>query len=146
MNNYSIAQEASETAANSFGSAMREQEKYSESLQARINRLSNAFTSLAVSAGDALISDTLIIATEEFGNFLQTTGKVVDIIGVLPVILGVAGTSVALLSKNVRGLAVALSTGNVSMLGTRAAALGIEAGMSRAAIATTLLKQLCEDY
>lgn len=140
MNNYSIAQEASETAANSFGSAMREQEKYSESLQARINRLSNAFTSLAVSAGDALISDTLIIATEEFGNFLQTIGKVVDIIGVLPVILGVAGTSVALLSKNVRGLAVALSTGNVSMLGTRAAALGIEAGMSRAAIATTLFK------
>ncbi|MED3792319.1 phage tail tip lysozyme [Niallia alba] len=140
MNNYSIAQEASETAANSFGSAMREQEKYSESLQARINRLSNAFTSLAVSAGDALISDTLIVATEEFGDFLKTTGDVIDVIGVLPIVMGTAGVATVLLSKNVRGMSTALLTGNVSLAGTATSLFGLEAGMSRAAIATAVFK------
>ncbi|WP_438285743.1 phage tail tape measure protein [Bacillus altitudinis] len=70
-------QDAANTAANSMGSAWKEQEKYADSLQARINRLQNTVTEFAVAASDAFISDGLIASTEALGNFMGlTTGLV----------------------------------------------------------------------
>ncbi len=60
-----------------MGSAWKEQEKYADSLQARINRLQNTVTEFAVAASDAFISDGLIASTEALGNFMGlTTGLV----------------------------------------------------------------------
>ncbi|WP_182103207.1 phage tail tip lysozyme [Niallia taxi] len=140
LNNYDIAKEASETAANSFSSSAQEQERYADSLTARLAVLQNKFTELAVSAGNAIISDSFITATSTLGDFLQTVTVVVEKVGFLPVVLGGAATAVALMSKNTRALAVALATGNVSALGLTGTTLGLQAGMTRAAMATTLLK------
>ncbi|WP_325169598.1 transglycosylase SLT domain-containing protein [Bacillus sp. Au-Bac7] len=140
LNNYDIAKEAADTAANSFGSSAQEQERYADSLAARLDVLSNKFTELAVSAGNAVITDSFIASTAILGDFLQSVTAVVDTVGLLPVVLGAAGFAVGLFSKTARGLAVALATTKIEMLGTTAASLGLEAGMSRAAIATTLFK------
>ncbi|WP_306453716.1 phage tail tape measure protein, partial [Bacillus licheniformis] len=84
MNQFQLAQDSATTAAESTGSAWKEQEKYSESLQARINRLSNAWTELGLAAGDAVISDGIIALTESLKDLLQLGTGITKTIGFLP--------------------------------------------------------------
>jgi len=140
MNNFSIAQDSATTAAESTGSAWKEQEKYSESLQARINRLSNAWTELGLAAGDAVISDGIIALTESLKDLLQLGTGITKTIGFLPSIFALVSTATLLLSKNVRTLATTLVLGTSAMRQETLASIGLSTGMTRAAVASNLLK------
>src|SRR5690606_5196404 len=54
MNNWQMAVDATSTAYTSQGSAMRENDQYLKSFEARINQLKNSFTDLALAVGDAV--------------------------------------------------------------------------------------------
>ncbi|MCY8301588.1 phage tail tape measure protein [Bacillus spizizenii] len=136
MNNFSIAQNAAATAANSAGSAWSEQEKYADSLQARLNKLQNKFTELAIAAGDAFISDGLIATTSALGDLLGAISSVVKGIGFLPTAFMTANFALVAFNKNMRLLQTAMIFGAGSLTETQRAAIGLEAGMSRATIAT----------
>nr|WGE07103.1 phage tail tape measure protein [Bacillus subtilis] len=136
MNNFSIAQNAATTAANSAGSAWSEQEKYADSLQARLNKLQNKFTELAIAAGDAFISDGLIATTSALGDLLGAISSVVKGIGFLPIAFMTANFALVAFNKNMRLLQTAMVLGAGSLTETQRATIGLEAGMSRATIAT----------
>lgn len=87
MNNWQMAVDATKTAVNSEGSAMRENAKYLESFEARINTLKNSFTELASAVGDAVLSGSMVAVISGLASLAQTAVKVVDSIGVLPVTL-----------------------------------------------------------
>ncbi|MCY7552865.1 phage tail tape measure protein, partial [Bacillus safensis] len=106
LNNYSIYQDAANTSANSMGSAWKEQEKYADSLQARINRLQNTVTEFAVAASDAFISDGLIASTEALGNFMGLTTGLVKNIGFLAPAFGTATVATLLFSNALRTTAM----------------------------------------
>ncbi|MCY8835485.1 phage tail tape measure protein, partial [Bacillus atrophaeus] len=136
MNNFSIAQNAAATAANSTGSAWSEQQKYADSLQARLNKLQNKFTELAVASGDAFISDGLINAVSVVGDLLKAVTSAVKGIGFLPIAFMTANFAVVGFNKNMRLLQTAMIFGANSLTEAQRAAIGIEAGMTRATIAT----------
>ncbi|NMP64088.1 phage tail tape measure protein, partial [Bacillus velezensis] len=136
MNNFSIAQNAATTAANSAGSAWSEQQKYADSLQARINTLQNKFTELAIASGDAFVSDGLIAAVSVAGNALSAISGLVKGIGFLPIAFMTANLAVVGFNKNIRALQTALIFGAESLTETQRATLALQSGMSRAAIAS----------
>ncbi|MFG6672573.1 transglycosylase SLT domain-containing protein, partial [Bacillus subtilis] len=120
----------------SAGSAWSEQEKYADSLQARLNKLQNKFTELAIAAGDAFISDGLIATTSALGDLLGAISSVVKGIGFLPTAFMTANFALVAFNKNMRLLQTAMVFGAGSLTETQRAAIGLEAGMSRATIAT----------
>ncbi|NMP62849.1 phage tail tape measure protein, partial [Bacillus velezensis] len=136
MNNFSIAQNAATTAANSTGSAWSEQQKYADSLQARLNKLQNKFTELAVASGDAFISDGLINAVSVVGDLLKAVTSAVKGVGFLPIAFMTANFAVVGFNKNMRLLQTAMIFGANSLTEAQRATIGIEAGMTRATIAT----------
>ncbi|WP_412095108.1 transglycosylase SLT domain-containing protein [Bacillus haynesii] len=140
MEQWSTAISATSSAINSQGSAMREQERYSESLEGRLNRLSAAWTGLAANAGDAFLSNGIISFAEALRDIVQVGGEVIKTIGFLPSIFALASTATLLLSKNARTLAAALLLGTSGMRQGEVASIGLSTGMTRAAVASTLLK------
>lgn len=102
LNNYSIAQEAAATAANSAGSAMAEQDKFADSLQGRLNRLDAAWNELTISMGDAVINDTLIAMVETLGELAKTFSSFVNTFGVLSPLMLAFGAIIFGLNKNFR--------------------------------------------
>ncbi|MBD1379228.1 phage tail tape measure protein [Metabacillus arenae] len=140
MNNFSIATEATTTAMNSQGSSMAEQEKYADSLEARINRLDTAWNKFTLSVGDAVLTDSLIAGVESLGDLLTIGSAVIDKIGVLSGVMGTLGVSVFALSTKFRTFSTALITGTANMSATSLATAGLSASMNRASIATIGLK------
>ncbi|WP_412676302.1 phage tail tape measure protein [Bacillus licheniformis] len=107
MNQFQLAQDSATTAAESTGSAWKEQEKYSESLQARINRLSNAWTELSLASGDAVVSDGIVALTETLKDLVQIGTGITKTIGLLPQVFGIATTAVLLFNASLRTGAIA---------------------------------------
>ncbi|WP_412094627.1 phage tail tape measure protein, partial [Bacillus atrophaeus] len=136
LNNFSIAQSAATTAANSAGSAWSEQQKYADSLQARLNKLQNKFTELAITSGDAFVSDGLIAAVTVAGDALSAISALVKHVGFLPIAFMTANLAIVGFNKNIRALQTALIFGAKSLTETQRATLALESGMSRAAIAS----------
>src|SRR5690606_23652670 len=114
------------TALNSQGSAMEEQERYAESLEARINKLQNSWTEFSLAVGDAVLTDTLIELIESMRDLAQSSSDFVDKFGILPALFGTVGVAVVALSGKFRGLATSLIFGT--------------AEMTRATIASNVLK------
>jgi TP901 family phage tail tape measure protein len=106
MNNYGIAVDATKTSINSQGSAMREQEKYAKSLEGRMNNLDTAYNKLAISFGDALVTDGLVDAITSIGGLATAISGLVNHVGVLGTVFGVVGIAVLALSKKFRILTV----------------------------------------
>lgn len=129
LNNYQMGLDATETALNSEGSAMRENAEYMKSLEARIERMKAAWQEMALTLGDAVITDTLInlmsLATVAGNSF----SWLVDKVGALPVVLGALGTVLAMTNKNFRTLTVAVMT-----LGRGFQFLGVSATAAKVAI------------
>ncbi|RXZ78207.1 phage tail tape measure protein [Paenibacillaceae bacterium] len=102
MGGYDLAISATEAALNSQGSAMRENAKYMESLEARIERMKTQWQELALTMGDAVLTNTLInlisVATE-LGNSLVT---VIDKFGLFPPLLGTVAMAYVLFSAKAR--------------------------------------------
>jgi len=136
MNNFSMAQEATATAIGSTGSAMREQEKYADSLEARINRLDTAWNNLVITTGNAFLTDGLISSIEALNDLASVTAVAIDKLGFLPIVFGTIGATVTLLSTKVRAFSTALVFGTTEMTRAQLASAGLSAGMSRLGIAT----------
>ncbi len=140
MQQWDTATQVTTTSLESQGSAMREQQEYSESLEARLNRLSNAGTSLSQSMGDAFLSDGIVVFTEAIAGMANEYEDLIEFIGFLPPTLGAAGVAVTAFSSNIRGMGTALLFGTSSMDKAKVSALGLEQGMTRGAVATATLK------
>lgn len=85
MANFDIAREALDTSLNSSGSAMKEHAKWSESLEARLNKLKATWQSLSQSF---MSSDFLKIAIDGIITFIDVIDKLIQTIGTLPTLLG----------------------------------------------------------
>ena len=84
MQNFEIAEQALQTSLNSSGSAMREHEKWQQSLEARINKLKAAWQSLSQSF---LSSNFLKSALDAVIGLVDGITKLIDTLGTIPTLL-----------------------------------------------------------
>lgn len=97
MNNFDIAREALEVSRESAGSAMIEENKYLESLAARINILKAAFEELS----EAFMNDDVLRSLIDTGtNLLSILTKIIQTFGSFPTVIGVAAGALSA-TKNV---------------------------------------------
>ena len=85
MSNFDVARDALETSLNSSGSAMKEHEKWQQSLEARINKLKATWQSLAQSFMD---SNFLKGILEGITSLIDNLDKLINMFGTLPTLLG----------------------------------------------------------
>lgn len=146
MLNYKMAQDATATSMDSFNSAMREQEEYSKSLQARINRLDTAWMSFASTAGDKVLYDGIVVVTEALKGMTDGSDTMASKIGVLAPVFGLVGMSAYGLSKNLRVLITttyAQSAATVSATGMTGLFAGALTGLKTvASLAAAALRGL----
>ncbi|WP_373870193.1 phage tail tape measure protein [Bacillus sonorensis] len=102
MENFNTAISATSSATHSQNSALREQERYSESLEGRLNRLSAAWTGLAAVSGQAFLSDGIIAFAETLKDVVQVGANVTKTIGFLPQVFGAATTALLLFNTTLR--------------------------------------------
>ncbi|MGM9988891.1 MAG: phage tail tape measure protein [Bacillaceae bacterium] len=116
-----------ESSVNSANSASKENDKYMQSLEARIQVMKTEFEKLALGMGEAFLSEGIIEFTKTMTGLAGILGGVVKNVGALPVIFGGASIAVLMLSKNVRGLATNLifGTAQVTRMQTATKALTI---------------------
>ena len=88
LGNLDTLESAYQTAEESAGSAMREQERYEQSVQYSIDRMSASLQSLA----EELLSSDLLKGIVDFGNgAVNIFEKLIETIGTLPTLLGAGG-------------------------------------------------------
>src|SRR5690606_19336465 len=156
MNNWDTAVDATTTALSSQGSAMRENDEYLKSFEARINQLKNGFTELALSVGDAVLSDGMMGLIELGKTLAETVTTLIDRFGALPAlfllisgILGKFGVfskyhgmlvrfmeSFPMLGRNARRASKDMEVAQKAMIGTATTARSVDGAMKGATIAT----------
>lgn len=104
MLNYGMAVDATQASIQSQNSAMREQMIFSESLQARINRLQNAWYGFADAMGQQVLYDGIVVITQLLKTVTDGAGGLVSSMGALAPLFGAVGVAIMLFSKNMRGL------------------------------------------
>lgn len=95
LNNISMIEDAYNTATNAAGSAMKEQEKYEQSIQFSLDRLSASFQELSNTVFDSGFLKGVIDSGDTIVNVLDT---VIDKIGVIPTLI--TGGSITAFIKN----------------------------------------------
>lgn len=106
MNNWGMAQDATSAAINSTGSALKEQDVYMGSYEAKLNILKTRFTELSLSIGEAFLSDGMFLAIEGVGSLVEGLTSLVDKVGVLPIFAG----GLALVGSKMSGLTSTMKT------------------------------------
>lgn len=96
IQNWDRVAQATESAENSAGSAMAEQEKYANSLQGRLNSLTSSLQTISNTALDSGFLKGLVSGATDAINILN---KVIDTIGIIPTVAGVAGAAMSLSGK-----------------------------------------------
>lgn len=77
LNNWEGVSDAVEQAANSMGSAEKEQEAYLDSIEGRINRVKNMFQQFS----DAIIGSEIVkILIDVFGDILNAVGQILSVL------------------------------------------------------------------
>ncbi|OMD71224.1 NlpC/P60 family protein [Paenibacillus odorifer] len=133
MQNYQISINATETALHSQGSAVSENEKYMQSLEARIQKMKTAWDTLALAMGNAIISDSVVVITSlltSLGNVLTST---IEHFGALPVIFGVISSGIYLLNASIRAFIT-------NLLGITTSATVATGALGRMTAALTMVK------
>ena len=115
MLNMSMANDAATTSLNSQGSAMREQEKYNESLEARINRLNTAWYELSNTIGNTIVYDAITVTTKAMELMTNSGEEGARKLQVLPPILATIGIATLLLSTRFRNLSASAATNSITM-------------------------------
>ncbi|MFC9414088.1 phage tail tape measure protein, partial [Bacillus velezensis] len=139
MNNFSISQNAATTAANSAGSAWSEQQKYADSLQARLNRLSNAFTEMSVASSEAFISDSIVVFADALKGLMQISAQITKTVGLLPQVIGATTAAVMLFNTSLRtsaltsGMAMGAALKNL-VLNFNAVTVGVTAASAKTVV------------
>lgn len=129
LNNYQIALNATQAAENSAGSAMSENEKYMESLQAKIQQMKTAWDTLSITFGNKIISDSIILITGLLTTLTGVFNEAVDTVGALPVVLGLLWVAFTVGSVTVKTFFVNIVEATRGILG-----LGVSAGTSSASV------------
>lgn len=93
MTNFGTAREALDTSLNSAGSAMREHEKWQQSLEAQINSLKASWQGLSQAF---LSSDFLKVTLNTVIGLVDVLNKLIDTFGALPTILGTVAAGFSL--------------------------------------------------
>lgn len=93
MTNFDTARDALETSLNSSGSAMREHEKWQQSLEAQINKLKASWQGLSQAF---MKSDFLHGALNAVIGLVDGLTKLIDTVGTLPTLLGTAAAGLSL--------------------------------------------------
>lgn len=140
MLNYDMAVQATETSINSQNSAMSEQNKYAESLEARINRLQTAWYGFANAAGESTLYDGIVVLTSVLKAVTDGGSGLVGFIGMLAPIMGVAGAAVVAFSSNLRGLVISMATTASGAFATSTATTVMGRAMDAGAAAATRLR------
>lgn len=110
MLNYGMALDATESAQNSHNSAMREQLIYAESLEARINKLQNAWYGLASAMGESVLYDTIVVLTKGMQSATEGSGSLISNLGALGPIFGIVSIAVLGFSKSFRTLVFSMQS------------------------------------
>ncbi|RKJ72422.1 hypothetical protein D7X33_21395, partial [Butyricicoccus sp. 1XD8-22] len=108
MLNYQTAIDATTTSMNSQNSAMGEQEKYNQSLEARLNRLNTAWYDLSATVGDTILYDGIVTVTAVLDKLVDVGDGVFSTYVGLPILFGAVGTGVFLLSSRMTGFTTSL--------------------------------------
>lgn len=101
MNNWKTSVDATNTSLNSSGSATRENSKYMESLEARVNRLKSTWQELSLTMGNAFLTDSLISAMKVLTLFMSAIGSITKSVGFLPPLFLVLGLALSGYSKKI---------------------------------------------
>lgn len=139
MQQWQTVMDVTNTSLNSQGSAMREQAEYAKSLEARLNRLSNAGVSFADAMGSAFLSDSVVIFAETIAQSVNSAEDFLREVGFLPPALALASMAIMGLSSKTRAMGAALIFGTSKMNEASLSAAGLSTNMTRAATATTIL-------
>lgn len=115
MQQFDEALKAQETAINSNGSAYRENERYLDSYQARLNRLSNAWTEASLAMQDAFLGDGIILFAEGMTSLTKNFSEFIKTVGLLPPVMGAVGAGLLLFNTQMRN---ATMTNGVLMIKT----------------------------
>lgn len=99
MTNFNTAREALDASLNSSGSAMREHAKWSESLEARLNKLKSTWQSLSQTF---MSSDFLKGGLDLVIGFVNALDKLIDTIGILGV--SIAGLGIKKIFSTAKGV------------------------------------------
>ncbi len=117
IQNWDRVAQATESAENSAGSAMAEQEKYANSLQSRLNSLTSSLQTISNTALDSGFLKGLVSGATEAINILN---KVIDTIGIIPTVATVAGAAMSLSGKKFFDFHIDEQTGELKAFGKTA--------------------------
>ncbi len=131
MTNFDTAREALETSMNSAGSAMREHEKWQQSLEAQILKLKASWQSLSQAF---LSSDFLHGALEAVIKLVDGITKLIDTVGTLPTILGTVAAGMSLF-KNKGLFTFDKQAQSIQLFGTQLSGLGEKYALVQSKIA-----------
>jgi len=115
MNNWDTAVKATETAMNSQGSAMRENERYMQSLEAKINLLTSAWQEFAYTLGESGLKDLFAGIISLLTQTLGLLTKFFDTFGFLPTIAGIATAAILTFTGTTAKMTSAIVAGNISI-------------------------------
>lgn len=102
LQNMDLVDKMYQDSVNSANSASNENEIYMKSLQSRINQTKAQFEQLALSVGDAFVTEGFIQFLHTMGDIASTTKQVTDKIGMLPIVMGGVATATLLMNKGFR--------------------------------------------
>lgn len=136
MLNYETAVNATTTAMNAQGSATREQEKYNESLEARLNRLNTAWYSLASALGESIIYDGVVVVTDVLEKMTSTGENAAVTFGALPVVFGTVGSALLLMNSNIATWTINAVKATASNIALRTSSVGLSTSMTTLATST----------
>ena len=133
-----MALEATDTALNSQGSSMKEQEKYANSLEGRIATLKNTWTEFSLAMGEAVLSDGLMSSIDVLKGIGGAMIWLVKHVGALPLALGAVTTALAMMNKGFRSSVVSMGIFRAGMTGVVASAAAAKVAL-RALLASTVI-------
>lgn len=117
IQNWERVTAATESAENSTGSAMKEQEKYANSLQGRLNSLTSSLQTISNSALDSGFLKGLVSGVTEAINILN---KLIDTFGLIPTVATVAGAAMSLSGKKFFDFHIDKETNELQIFGKTA--------------------------
>jgi TP901 family phage tail tape measure protein len=118
-----------DTSINSEGSAVEENEKYMESLQARINLLRLEYEKFALALGEDFLTEGFIQTIQGLQSGLESARALIKELGALPILLGLIGMGFGGLSKNINRFSQDLIFGTKTMSRTQVAVKGLSTAL-----------------
>lgn len=139
MDNYQVAIDATKTAQNSWNSAQEENQRYMESLRAKINQVSTSFQEMSKAMGDNGIAYVFAAVLDSANKLMIGITKLFDIFGPFTWILGGLSSGALAVAFNFQRLKTNadLAQASIAQASMRTQQLALTMGMSTTS-ATTL--------